>query len=133
MFHSNFMNLEKKNLNDFSQYGQSKIMDEKFKFKKNGFFIEAGGWDGEEFSNTLFFELERNWTGLLIEPVTEMYQEILKRNRNIYTINACIADKKPFIARFRVAGYLSGREELMSNQHRQRVEHQKQENKFTNK
>ena len=51
---------------------------------------------------TLFFELERNWTGLLIEPVTEMFKEIVKRQRNVYTLNACIADSKPYIAKIRV-------------------------------
>jgi hypothetical protein len=25
---------------------------------KNGFFIEAGAWDFEEFSNTLYFEVK---------------------------------------------------------------------------
>ena len=29
----------------------------------NGFFIESGAYDGEHLSNTLYFELERNYTG----------------------------------------------------------------------
>jgi len=33
----------------------------------HGFFIEIGSYDGESLSNTLFFEMRRNWTGLLIE------------------------------------------------------------------
>ena len=35
--------------------------------KRNGFFIECGGYDGEALSNSLFFELERNFTGKLIK------------------------------------------------------------------
>ena len=31
--------------------------------KQNGFFIEAGALDGEAHSNTLFFELKRNYSG----------------------------------------------------------------------
>jgi hypothetical protein len=36
--------------------------------QKNGFFIEAGADEGEFLSNTLYFELKRGWTGLLVEP-----------------------------------------------------------------
>ena len=32
---------------------------------KNGFFIEAGSVDAESYSDTLYFELKHNWTGLL--------------------------------------------------------------------
>ena len=32
--------------------------------KTNGFYIESGAFDGEQLSNTLFFELERNYTGI---------------------------------------------------------------------
>ena len=31
--------------------------------KRNGFFIESGAYDGEALSNSLFFEIERNFTG----------------------------------------------------------------------
>ena len=34
----------------------------------DGFFIEAGADDLVTDSNTLFFEMERGWTGILIEP-----------------------------------------------------------------
>lgn len=34
--------------------------------KRNGFFIEAGGLDGELHANSVFFELERNWTGKIL-------------------------------------------------------------------
>jgi FkbM family methyltransferase len=68
----------------------------------------------------------------LIEPVTEMFKEIVKRQRNVYTLNACIADSKPYIAKIRVAGYLSGIEEQMSEKHKQRFYNQKQANRFSN-
>ena len=35
---------------------------------REGFFIEAGADDLETDSNTLFFEIERGWTGILVEP-----------------------------------------------------------------
>ena len=41
-------------------------------FKKslrNGFFIEAGAHDWVKDSNTLLLEMERGWTGILVEPM----------------------------------------------------------------
>ena len=40
---------------------------------QGGFFIEAGASDFEEGSNSLHFELDRGWTGLLVEPNPTMY------------------------------------------------------------
>ena len=37
--------------------------------KRNGYFVEIGGHDGEEYSNTLFFEINRNYTGNIFEPI----------------------------------------------------------------
>ena len=58
------------------QHHQSFIAnDEIFKNRiKNGFFIEAGAYDGEIGSNTLLFELEHNWTGLLVEPNPDAFK-----------------------------------------------------------
>ena len=44
------LNLTDKTRTDFSQIGQSKFIDNLLKSKRNGFFIEAGGFDGEAHS-----------------------------------------------------------------------------------
>jgi len=45
------------------QIGIPVIIDKILGGKRNGFFIEAGGLDGEAHSNTLLFELKRNYSG----------------------------------------------------------------------
>ena len=50
--------------------------------KKQGFFIEAGASMGEVISNTLYFELKHNWTGLLVEPNPDFLKELKLKNRN---------------------------------------------------
>ena len=63
------------------QANQPILIDEKiFKNRiRNGFFIEAGAYDGEVISNTLFFELKQSWTGLLIEPNPDAFEELNKK------------------------------------------------------
>jgi hypothetical protein len=109
--------------NDYSQFGQSSYLSEKLLMNKsNGFFIESGAYDGEILSNTLYFELNLNWTGLLIEPIPFLYEKILTKNRNVFTLNACIAKNKPILAKFRVFHALSGREDQMGEIHRHIIE-----------
>ncbi len=40
---------------------QAIIVDKLLGGMTNGFFIECGAFDGEFLSNSLFFELKRNW------------------------------------------------------------------------
>ena len=49
----------------------------------NGFFIECGAYDGEGYSNSLLFELERNWTGLLIEPNYKAFKSLKEKQRKV--------------------------------------------------
>ena len=48
------LNLTQPKRKDFSQIGQSKWVDKVLGERRNGFFIEAGGYDGETFSVKLF-------------------------------------------------------------------------------
>ena len=116
------LNLTEPKRKDFSQMGQSKIIDDLLGSKRNGFFIEAGGFDGEFGSNSLFFEIERDWTGILIEPIPKNYQIIKTKNRKVHTLNACIANKRPIVAKFRVLHVLSGRLSEMSDNHKHRID-----------
>jgi hypothetical protein len=45
---------------------------------ENGFYIEAGAYDGVLQSNTKFIEEELNWTGILIEPSPKVFLELEK-------------------------------------------------------
>ncbi|XP_018012029.1 protein Star-like [Hyalella azteca] len=72
--------------------GQAKVVDELLNRKRNGFYIESGGFTGEVLSNTLFFEIKRNWTGILIEPNPKNFKKLLSRNRKAHSAKACIGE-----------------------------------------
>ena len=74
-------------MKSYSQLGQDLWVLEKLKYKKNGFFVEAGACDGLYLSNSLLLEKEYNWKGICCEP-NKQYYEILKSNRN------CILDDR---------------------------------------
>jgi hypothetical protein len=62
---------------------QSMIVDEILGKIENGFFVECNANDGEVNSNSLFFEMKRNWTGILIEPNQAAIAELVKKNRKV--------------------------------------------------
>ena len=76
-----------------AQFGQDDAVFELFKGKQNGFFIEAGAYDGETYSNSLKFELKLNWTGVLVEPNPDNFESLLTKNRRAYAIKTCLSPK----------------------------------------
>jgi len=85
---------------DASQVGQSRFVDRLLSGRRNGFFVECGAADGEEYSNSLFFELEQNWTGLLIEANPDYHRALLKKNRRAYVLGSCLStDRRPMTVR----------------------------------
>lgn len=65
----------------YSQYGQDRYIQETFfRDYQGGTFVEFGALDGLLDSNTLFFEREKDWTGVLIEPNPEAFA-LLQQNR----------------------------------------------------
>ena len=71
------------------QIGVPKIVDSLLGGKQGGFYIESGGYNGEDLSNSLFFELKRSFRGILVEPNVLNYKKLLRVNRKAYSINAC--------------------------------------------
>ena len=59
------------------------IVEEVFKFKKNGFFIECGAYDG--ITNSACYTLEKNlnWKGICIEANLELFEKANKIRKNI--------------------------------------------------
>jgi len=81
----------------------------------NGFFVELGANDGVAQSNSLYFELKRNWRGILIEPVPHNFL-LCKKNRstkNHIFCNACVSfDYKDKYVDIRYANLMSISESL---------------------
>tara|TARA_A100001011_G_C14204427_1_gene797168 strand:- start:131 stop:820 length:690 start_codon:yes stop_codon:yes gene_type:complete len=48
---------------------------------KNGFYVDCGANDGVNQSTTWYYEKHLNWKGILIEPITSVFDE-LKKNRH---------------------------------------------------
>ncbi len=78
-----------------SYFAQSSL-DKKLKTYidySSGYFVELGANDGFTASNTLYFEIKKNWRGILIEPSPNLFLSCVHyRNRegNKIYCNACV-------------------------------------------
>merc|ERR1719458_2230220 len=85
------------------QWGQLGMVADLFKGKKDGFFMECGALDGEHLSNSLLFEIQFGWQGLLIEAVPEAYENLKNKHRRAYSINAALSrEAYPTVVKFEV-------------------------------
>lgn len=85
--------LIKKNLLDasFSLNKLDKKLEKYLDFDE-GFYVELGANNGVSQSNSLYFELKRNWKGVLIEPSPYNFQKCIANrglNNSIFC-NACV-------------------------------------------
>jgi len=77
----------------YSQSNQDKWVAEFLEFKKNGYFIEVGAYDGIQTSNTYFFEKNFNWSGICIEANPSVFNSLIK-NRKSVNVNKAVTDYK---------------------------------------
>ena len=110
----------------YSQDKQDEMLDTLiFQQYKRGIFVEIGAWDGICFSNTLFFEKERKWTGITIEPLPDRYEQLVKNRPNTINLNVAINDvegETEFLAISGDTGMLSGIKSNYDSRHLQRIE-----------
>lgn len=105
----------------YSQVGHSQRVDEILKKKTKGFFIECGAAQGEEFSNSLFFEKSRNWTGLLVEA-NPAYYSLLREKRRVNILSACLSPvPRATVLNFTVAEMYGGLSSTMEKSHLGRI------------
>lgn len=106
----------------YSQSEQDKYLDtEVFQGFRRGVFVEIGAWDGVDLSNTAFFERERNWTGLVVEPLPDRYATLVTQ-RTCKTANVAVSDvegEAEFLALSGPTSMLSG---IVSNYDPRHVE-----------
>lgn len=108
----------------FSQCEQDEFIDKVlFNKKQNGFFIEIGAHDGITISNSLFFEKNRNWEGICIEPNPTVFEKLAK-NRKSINLNVCIGDSNDAVKFTQIEGYaemLSGVSNKYDKRHLERI------------
>ena len=78
-----YLNLSK------SQYKQDLFALSELKFKKNGFFVEFGSFDGLINSNSYLLEKIFKWNGILAEPSIYCHEK-LKENRSVIIETKCV-------------------------------------------
>lgn len=80
----------------YSKIGQDQFLFERFFLgKRNGIFVDIGAYDGQTFSNSLFFEQSLGWTGLCVEPLPSEFEK-LKVCRIATCVNTCVSDYNGF-------------------------------------
>jgi len=57
-----------------------------------GIFIECGANDGYEQSNTYYLEKFRNWTGLLIEAIPDLFRSCKSVRPNAIAVNCALGE-----------------------------------------
>lgn len=78
----------------YSENGQDMfLLLQLFPSLSNGTFWEAGAYDGISGSNGAFFEREKNWSGVCVEPNKKLFNEV-QRVRSCTAVNALICDEK---------------------------------------
>ena len=55
-----------------------------------GFFVEFGGLDGIDTSNTYLLEKDHGWTGIIVEPLPRFKDDLIKNRqdfKHIYSVD----------------------------------------------
>lgn len=110
----------------YSQDKQDELLETLiFRGYRRGIFVDVGAWDGVCFSNTLFFEKERKWRGINIEPLPDKYEQLVVNRPNAINLNVAISDTEgetEFLAISGNTGMLSGIKSNYDPRHLQRIE-----------
>lgn len=109
----------------YSQCGQDKYVAEHlFPGLRNGVFVDIGAHDGVAFSNTKYLEEKLDWTGIAIEPLPEVFEQ-LTRNRTCVCVNGCVSGAVGTAHFRRIRGYsemLSGLVDRYDPKHLARID-----------
>ena len=73
------------------EFGIDMMLEDKLPHR-DGFYVELGANDGVGFSNSYYFEVNKGWKGVLIEPAPNLYLSCVKRRgaNNVVFCNACV-------------------------------------------
>ena len=92
-----------------SDRGQDRfVIDDVFKGKRDGYFLEMGASDGFDSNNTFVLEKTYGWRGLLIEPNPELFAKLQGRYKRTATCAPILVDAVSGKQEFLMDGQCSG-------------------------
>ena len=121
----------------YSQDKQDKYLERHiFKGYKNGFFIDIGAHDGKSINNTLYFEKNNNWTGVNVEPIKKVYNDLVVNRPNCININCAVCNndgKTEFICNTGYTEMISGIKDTFDPRHIKRLQRENEQHGSTTK
>jgi len=110
-------------MKSLSQFGEDVAAIRYFKLKRGGIYVDIGAYDGIYLSNTAMLELQYGWRGVLVEPIKEAYDRMVKsRPGSTCICGAVSTERGPLRFTYSAAdgGMLSGT--AFDPRHQERVE-----------
>ena len=118
-------------MNYCGQYKQDEYLDTVvFRKKTNGFFVDIGAHDGISLSNSYFFEKNRDWNGICVEPNPTVFRK-LHDSRNCITVNCAVSEESGAVRFVKVSGapeMLSGIKDNYDQRHVARIQEETKAN-----
>jgi FkbM family methyltransferase len=73
-----------------SQLGQDLKIVEIYKGKKDGYFVDIGANNGVLISNTFLLEKTYNWRGICVEPIPDVYSQLVNNRSDSICCQAAV-------------------------------------------
>ena len=112
----------------YSQDNQDKYLENVvFKGYKNGFYVDVGAHDGVSINNTLYFEKNNNWTGINIEPIKKVFDNLVSNRPNNINLNCAVCNtdgETEFLCNTGYTEMISGIKDTFDFRHLQRLQHE---------
>jgi len=112
----------------YSSHKQDKFLEDYvFKGLKNGVFVDVGAHDGISINNTLYFEETNHWKGINVEPIPEVYNQLIKNRPTSINLNCAVSNtnsKADFILNRGYTEMLSGLTETFDPRHKDRLKNE---------
>jgi len=110
----------------YSQDGQDQYLENNvFKGYKNGFYVDVGAHNGISINNTLYFEKNNNWTGINIEPIKTVFDDLQINRPNNINLNCAVSNNNgetEFICNTGYTEMISGIKDTFDTRHLQRLD-----------
>jgi FkbM family methyltransferase len=108
-----------------SQDNQDRYLETNiFKGHKSGFYVDVGAHDGISINNTLYFEQTHQWTGINIEPIKKVFDNLIVNRPSNINLNCAVCNndgETEFICNTGYTEMISGIKDTFDDRHFQRL------------